>query len=66
MEARSVFESLKRLQYFHVYTICYPDQLEMLLNVALELNAIGPNYLYIFPGLDVYSLQQTLRISEGN
>jgi 7 transmembrane sweet-taste receptor of 3 GCPR/Receptor family ligand binding region len=64
-EAESVFESLKRLQYYHVYAICYPEQLELLLSVGFELNVIGPEYLYIFPGVDVYSLQQNFRIADG-
>ena len=45
--------------------ICYPDQLEFLLTVASNLNAIGPDYLYIFPGLSVYELEQSLRIMNG-
>lgn len=56
---------MKRLQYHHVYMICYPDQLELLLTVASDLNAIGPDYLYIFPGLTVYGLEQNLRTMNG-
>ena len=60
-----VFESLKRLQLHHVYMICYPDQMELLLTVALKLSAIGPDYLYILPGQDVYKLGRDLRIMDG-
>ena len=45
--------------------ICYPDQLELLLTFALDSNAIGPDYFYLFPGQDVYSLERTLRIKDG-
>jgi hypothetical protein len=64
-EAKSVFESLIRLQYHHVYMICYPDQMELLLTVASSLNAIGPDYLYILPGINVYGLEQSLRTMDG-
>jgi hypothetical protein len=45
--------------------ICYPDQLELLLTFALNSNAIGPDYFYLFPGQDVYSLERNLRIMDG-
>lgn len=45
--------------------ICYPDQLELLLTFAFNSNAIGPDYFYLFPGQDVYSLERNLRIMDG-
>jgi hypothetical protein len=45
--------------------ICYPDQLELLLTVASNLTAIGPEYLYLFPGLNVYGLERSLRTMDG-
>ena len=45
--------------------ICYPDQLGLLLTMASKLNAIGPEYLYIFPGLNVYTLEQSLQTMDG-
>ena len=64
-DALSVFESLKRLQYRHVYAICYVDQLDALLSAASEVGVIGEDYLYIFPSFYVYALKKNLKIKHG-
>jgi hypothetical protein len=64
-DATSVFESLKRSQYRHVYAICYVDQLDILLSAASDVDVIGEDYLYIFPSFNVYSLEQNLKIKHG-
>jgi hypothetical protein len=65
IDAKSVFESLKRSQYRHVYAICYVDQLDILLSAASDVGVIGADYLYIFPSFNVYSLKQNLKIQHG-
>jgi hypothetical protein len=64
-EAKSVFQSLQRLQYRHVYVICYIDQIDVLLTEALDLGVVGSDYLYMFPSFDIYMLKQNLKIREG-
>jgi 7 transmembrane sweet-taste receptor of 3 GCPR len=39
--------------------------LKLLLTVAADLDAIGPDYLYIFPELDLNTLQQSLQVMDG-
>jgi hypothetical protein len=39
--------------------------MELLLTVASSFNAIGPDYLYILPGINVYGLEQSLRTMDG-
>lgn len=63
--ARSVVASLKGLQYRHIFAVFSGPQFELIMGAASEFDIVGPDYLYVFPGLDVFELQRSLRIKDG-
>jgi hypothetical protein len=62
-EAKGVVESLKRAQFRHVYAIFFEPHVEVIMNQAAAAGLVGPEYLYVFPGLDVFSLQENLNLT---
>jgi Receptor family ligand binding region/7 transmembrane sweet-taste receptor of 3 GCPR len=64
-ELVSVMAALKKSQFRHVYAICFEEKLLSILNAAVKADAIGANYLYIFPTVDPLSLEELLRSGHG-
>lgn len=64
-ETENVILWLKRLKVRHVLVLGYEDALEPIMNAAHALNAVGPEFLYVFPCFDVFILQRSLRVKHG-
>jgi hypothetical protein len=56
---------LKRLNFRHVYAAFFEDKFEPVLNAAVEMGTFGSEYLYVFPGFDVFVFRQTLMLKAG-
>jgi hypothetical protein len=56
---------LKRLNFRHVYAAFFEDKFEPVLNAAVDMGAFGSEYLYVFPGFDVFVFRETLRLKAG-
>lgn len=63
-EARNAIQTLKRIQYRHVFAIFFDTQFDPIMKVAKEMGAVGEDYLYIFPGFDIAHFQ-TYKLAAG-
>jgi hypothetical protein len=60
-----VMESLKRSQFRHVYAICFDEKFIPVLSAAVEVEAIGADFLYVFPSIDKAALQNIVKVEHG-
>lgn len=58
--ARDTIRAMLKLQYQHVYAIFYETDVLVMMEAAAELNAVGPDFLYVFPSMDVNNLDNLL------
>jgi hypothetical protein len=64
-ELSLLMASLQCSSIRHVYAICFEEQLVPILHAAVKADAIGSDFLYIFPSLDKSSLEEVLHIQHG-
>lgn len=56
----------KRTNYKHVYAIFYDNRVDTVMSAAARQGVTGPGYLYLFPGLDIFWLEQRLaQVEDG-
>jgi hypothetical protein len=65
VELRGVMESLKRSQFRHVYAVCFDEKFVPVLSAAVEVEAIGPEFLYVFPSIDKAALRDIVKVQHG-
>jgi hypothetical protein len=62
LEVESIVKAMQKNQYRHVYAILNDNHVVSIMTALTEAGLVGPEYLYIFPGIDVFALQAELGI----
>jgi hypothetical protein len=56
-EVESIVQAMQSNQFRHVYAIFNDIHVVSIMSALAEAGMVGPDYLYIFPGIDVFALQ---------
>jgi hypothetical protein len=57
-DIQGIVNAMEQNQYRHVYAILNENHVLPIMSALANNSMVGPDYLYIFPGIDVFALQE--------
>jgi hypothetical protein len=63
-EVDSIVKAMQQNQFRHVYAILNDNHAVSIMTALAENGMVGPDYLYVLPGIDVFALQADFGLQE--